>query len=344
MKHTNKHRILSAFIACPLLLSPVVSTSVFAAEEAAEISDDQVELTATFLSGEGGTFADGATSVVKEFTEHHPMDVASIPVITVKPGYTFLGWSVDGGNRYYSSATLARMILTGTHTIEAHYERASYNVTFAAGDHGTLTGETALTLPVGDVIGSVPGVRAEAGYTFAGWQLDGKLYSDEEVQAMEMPAQDLSFVAVFDPVTLSLTVDAGEHATFADGKTQVIVSDIAYGTALSDVTLPEPAASDGYTFKGWMLDGKPVDDLSDVTLTTDMTLTAVCEKAQEPEPEPKPEPKPEPESKPAAEEKKPVKTEKKESAVPTAANLSLATAAAAALTSLAGLVILKRRH
>lgn len=337
MKHTYKHRILSAFLACPLLLSPVSGTSVFAAESTV-VSDDPVELTATFLSGAGGTFADGSTSVVKEFTEHHPMGIDSIPAITTKPGYTFLGWSVDGSDRFYSSATLARMVLTGAHTIEAQYSRASYNVTFSAGDHGTLTGETALTLPVGDMVGSVPGVQADAGYTFAGWQLDGKLYSDEEVQAMEMPAQDLSFVAVFDPITLSLTVDAGEHATFAEGKTQIVLSDIAYGTVLSDVTLPEPVVSEGYVFKGWMLDGKQIDDLSSVSITTDMTLRAVCEKVEEPEPEPKPEPKP------APEEKKPVKTNKKVSAVPTAANLSLSTTAFTALTSLAGIVMLKRRR
>lgn len=103
-----------------------------------------------------------------------------------------------------------------------------------------------------------PGDPVRDGYRFAGWLLDGRPYDFSQ------------------PVTRNITLTAswtsiGSHA---------IVFDSAGGTFIPAQTIPdgqtgaEPdaPARTGYTFDGWLLDGRPYD--WDTPVTSDITLTA----------------------------------------------------------------------
>lgn len=323
MKFKNHYIILSALLAYGTLMTPA---PVFGEETIVLADEDDVELTATFKSGIGGTFTDGTNTVTVEYTEHRPLEAATIPNIKVRDGYTFRGWSVDGRG-LYTNSQLSRLVLTGAHEIEAQYARASFTVTFEAGEHGTLSEDSVKTILVDDPIGQTPVVTADPGYKFIGWKYEDRLYTAEEAAVLLVPASDITLTAVYEPVTLTVTVSAGDDGSFESGQ-DVILSDIAYGTALADLALPEPTAEEGYEFKGWDM------NVNDTVVKEDMTITALWEKKPvQPEPEKPVRPESKPEKKPST----------KPTTPNTAAETGIVPAMTAAMTSLAVLIWLHRK-
>lgn len=237
---------------------------------------------------------------------------------------------------------LVRMVLTGTHTITAVYKRASFTVTFEGGEHGVIEGQDVKTVPVDDPVGDAPAVKAEAGYTFIGWKYGETTYTPEEAASLIVPAENITLTAVYAPVTLTITVNAGEHGTFEEGQKETTLSDIPYGESLEKIDLPVPTAEKGYKFSGWDLDlSNPV--------TENLTVTALWEKVTEPEkpetpetPEKPAEPeKPAKPEKPAEKPAKPATPSKTPQAAAFAAVLPLV---GASLASLSGVILLKRRQ
>ena len=118
-----------------------------------------------------------------------------------------------------------------------------------------------------------PGTPTRDGYAFTGWLLDGEPYD------FATPVTgDVTLVAGWEetpdptPVMHTVTLDAGNgsqpvRVTVVDGE---------------PVGRPADPTRDGYTFKGWTLDGQPYDFAQPVT--GNLTLTAVWEENKTPTP------------------------------------------------------------
>ena len=186
------------------------------------------------------------------------------PADPTRDGYTFKGWTLDG--EPYAFATP----VTGDMTLEAAWEKLSeYTVTF-----DTQGGESipAQTVTDGGYALEPPHPTRD-GYTFIGWRLDGEPYD------FSTPVTgNITLVAVWEettaptPVTHKVTVKPNNGGITG-------VYEVEDGKPF---TQPSTPTRDGYTFKGWMLDGKPYDFSQPVT--GDITLEAQWEKNETPAP------------------------------------------------------------
>jgi hypothetical protein len=135
------------------------------------------------------------------------------PEMPEKTGYSFV-W------KEYPATVPAEGIV-----VEGSYTQTVFRLTF------TVEGEEHLSLEMscGDAI-EMPPAPEKVGYTFSGWE------GVPEV----MPAEDLTFDAVYQLNSYRLTVIAGGE-TLEDRS-------VPYGEA---IVLPEAAVREGYTFDGW---------------------------------------------------------------------------------------------
>ncbi|ARN55738.1 InlB B-repeat-containing protein [Sedimentisphaera salicampi] len=194
-------------------------------------------LTVTFNSGENGSISSGDA----EQTVPYAGD-AEAPEITPSEGYEFTGWSGSFDN------------VTEDITITAQYELKSYNVTFAAGENGTITsGDTQQTVSHGGSA-AAPAVEADEGYSFAGWS-----------EAFDNITSDLTVTAQYEINTFLVEFNSGAHGEISAGDAEQVVD---YG---SGAEAPEISPYQGWLFAGW--DG----DFSEVM--SDLVIGAIYEPA-----------------------------------------------------------------
>lgn len=160
---------------------------------------------------------------------------------TAEYTYTFAGWSatkggdvldplppVDGPEAYYAIFTA---------------EKQEYEVTYDAGEHGTLEGDTGETVKYGENPTTAPAVKPADGYTFTGWS-NGTTTSDK---LTDFEIEDTTtLTAQYEAVSYKITLDPAGGAV-ADGKTN-----IDYTIESTDM-LPA-ATKTGYAFNGWKLE------------------------------------------------------------------------------------------
>ncbi len=120
-----------------------------------------------------------------------------------------------------------------------------YNVSFSAGNNGSLSGTTSFTVEEGatwaDI--AVPTPVANAGYKFTGW-------TPALPDSGDAITGDVTYTAnfAFDGTQWStITFQAGSNGSLS-GTTSVTVLN---GTSWSSVTVPTPVANSGYSFIGW---------------------------------------------------------------------------------------------
>ncbi|SHE69793.1 InlB B-repeat-containing protein [Alkalibacter saccharofermentans] len=196
------------------------------------------EYTVTFDPGENGALENEglATQVISHGSG------ASDPGVVANEGYTFTGWDGSFDN------------ITGEMTITAQYSLNEYTVTFDPGENGALENEELATQLISHGSGaSDPGVVANEGYTFTGW--DG---------SFDNITGEMTITAQYSLNEYTVTFDPGENGALENEglATQVI----SHGSGASD---PGVVANDGYTFTGW-------DGTFD-NITGNLTLTAVYE-------------------------------------------------------------------
>ena len=156
--------------------------------------------------------ADGATVAEIPFT--YGQKSITLPDVPKKEGYTGA----------WPTYTLGAENLT----ITAIYTLNTYKATYYV-DEMVLS---AMDATFGAAV-PVPRSPEKAGYTFTGW-------TPEIPEAM--PAEDLTFYAVFEPITY--------YATFmADGKQ--VGEKISFNVEDESITPPDAPVKDGYTFTGW---------------------------------------------------------------------------------------------
>jgi len=135
------------------------------------------------------------------------------------------------------------------------------------------SGIAALEAPSGSVI-EQPDAPTKEGYVFVGWMLGDELY-DFSKGVQENITLKAGWKAV-EPDKVYYTV-----TFFTDGGSTIANQVVEQGkTAIAPSENP---VRDGYTFKGWQLDG--VDYNFSSLVNSDITITALWEKDEEEEPE-----------------------------------------------------------
>ena len=113
--------------------------------------------------------------------------VATLPEEPTKEGYNFVGWAC--GNDAYDFAA----VVTGDVTITAVWQIKVYMVTFDV-DGGEFEGQTTVFVKYGE-FAVVPTAPTKAGYTFAGWTLNGESYDFETIVN-----EDITLVASWEEI------------------------------------------------------------------------------------------------------------------------------------------------
>ena len=188
-------------------------------------------------------------------------DKATEPAAPTRDGYTFKGWW--NGDTAYDFA----QPVTGDLTLTARWERDAPVMHTVTLDAGNGSQPVRVTVVDGEPVGR-PSDPTREGYVFKGWMFDG---------------QPFDFTT---PVTGDITLTAqweklAEYTVTFDtqGGTPVASQTV---TENGTVTRPSDPTRDGYTFKGWTLDGQPYDFGTPVA--GNLTLTAVWEENKTPQP------------------------------------------------------------
>ena len=192
--------------------------------------------------------ADGTDPTVITVEDGNP---AVRPEDPVRDGYVFLGWTLDGRAYDFSAP------VTGDLTLTAEWEKTKPATHVVRFDTAGGTAVPAQTVTDGSKA-IRPADPTRKGYKFAGWTFDGQPYDfTTPVTA------DLTITAEWVPLPVERTVlfDTGDGSK----PTSTTVKD---GTT---VDRPKDPIRKGWTFDGWLLDGKAYDFTQPVT--GDITLT-----------------------------------------------------------------------
>ncbi|MBR5490624.1 MAG: InlB B-repeat-containing protein [Oscillospiraceae bacterium] len=186
-----------------------------------------------------------------------------LPNVT-SAGFIFTGW--DDGNKIYSAGD--KFIINSTVTLVAHWKAATPEmvaITFNGGG-GVIANDPSGEYKVGTEL--VLPTATREGYTFKGWN-DGKNILDAGISFVV--GESITFEAVWEKlpeekVNLTLNPNGGTVKKNPSGE---------YAPG-SEVILPA-AEREGFVFKGWN-DGTNVHVAGTaITLTSDVSMTAVWE-------------------------------------------------------------------
>ena len=209
------------------------------------------------------TFDTGDGTPVDPQTVNHG-EQAIDPGTPTRDGYAFTGWLLDGEPYDFTTP------VTGDVTLVAGWKETpdptpvTHTVTLDAGN-----GSQPVRVMVvdGEPVGR-PADPTRDGYAFKGWTLDGQPYD-----FAQPVTGDITLTAQWQkPAEYTVTFDT-------QGGTPVASQTV---TENGTVTRPADPTRDGYTFKGWTLDGQPYDFGTPVT--GNLTLTAVWEENTPPAP------------------------------------------------------------
>lgn len=186
--------------------------------------------------------------IVSEEKPTYTVEDVALPTIE-KEGYIFDGWSLNG--KIVEDLTGVE----GDIKLVAKFTATKCNITLvydSTDETKTTTTEydydTELKLPT----------TSKVGYNFLGWKLNDKLLTNNNV----VVKGDATYVAAFsDPIEYNIAYELNGGTLSTDKRVYTV----------EDYTLPT-CEKEGYTFKGWTLNGKAVEDLKG--LTGDVKLVA----------------------------------------------------------------------
>ena len=233
----------------------------------------------TYDVGEGATVKEGAVKYYIDPKAEVRFDAVPAPVLEPKTGYVFSGWSIAADTVLTEDTVAVAQYNTFDDIIpvDATTERPEgyVEVTFAAGEHGTLSGVTAYYVnpEAGKTVADLeaPRVKPAIGYIFKGWDIAETTAIDKDLTV----TAEYEALAAIIPVEegterpdgyVQVTFAAGEHGTLS-GVTEYYVNPEAAKT-FADLTAPQVEPATGYIFKGW--------DVADATVI-DKDLVATAE-------------------------------------------------------------------
>lgn len=117
-----------------------------------------------------------------------------LPTPIANPGYVFSHWEKNG----QLVANLKNEIVTSNMTYQAIFKKVSptvvYHVTFEAGEHGSLSGDTTVTVKRGETVATLPKPVADPGYVFDHWEQDGHTIAQPKAERV---TGNLTYQAIF---------------------------------------------------------------------------------------------------------------------------------------------------
>jgi len=217
-------------------------------------------------------------------TKQNTFDVESLQVDLpnvepVRNGYTFAGYKFKDDVAATSvGATTVTFDKAEAKTLTAQWTGQTRTINYGW-DGGTVkdgkTAKTSDTYTVGAASNPTALPNGEdyekAGYTFAGWTLDGKdvTFADLKLDDSET-ASTINLVAKWNPVTYTVSYKGIEGAEFekVDGKDYVLPT--SYKHTEREVTLQNPKDTTQKTFAGWTI---KIGEAEASTATTSAKLT-----------------------------------------------------------------------
>lgn len=162
-------------------------------------------------------------------------------------GHYAIGWQI-GGSTYISTFVAGDLGDDGDQiTATAIYGIESYTISFTGSFNENLESITAnynqnISLPT----------PTRDGYTFAGWQIGGSLYTGSyQVADLGNNNENVAFTATWQGNEITLSFDYGDGVV-QSGKIDSI--SITVGDIINSGDLPSPVYAEPYTFEGWYLD------------------------------------------------------------------------------------------
>ena len=213
----------------------------------------EFELNEYVLSYSAGT--GGSITGETEQTVSHGSDGSTVTAVA-DTGYTFVQWT-DG----VTTAERTDTDIQGDLSVTAEFELIQYNLSYIAGEGGSITGEAEQTVNHGEDGGTVTAV-ADAGYTFSQWS-DGVTTAERTDTGVD---GDLSVTAEFELNEYTLEYTAGEGGSISGPASQTV----AHGEDGTSVTA-EPDA--GYVFDRWN-DGVTTAERTDSDVQGDLSVEA----------------------------------------------------------------------
>lgn len=176
----------------------------------------------------------------------------NVPDVNRDQGYTFAGWSTDGGETLLTTNEVETAAVTQDTTYTAYYRIAWFSVRFFEADGVTQIGDTQrVNWNTAATLETAPEI---VGTTFDGWNLTGD--NNGEVDSLNNVRENIDAVSRYSDIIYVVT--------FVDPDGTVIGTDAAvYGGA---ATAPTETEKDGFKFLGW--------DKEFNNITKDITVTA----------------------------------------------------------------------
>lgn len=216
--------------------------------------------TMTFNAGEG---SGSMSNIVKYEDESFVLPACTF---TAPENYEFSHWLVGGVEKQPGDEIAA----TSNYDVVAVYSRIKVTVTFSSGEgsgadiHMENVGMgTSITLPACTF-------TAPEGYRFSGWKMAGNTY---DAGASVQINGSVTFTAQYELIpTHTVTFAAGEHGT---GSMDPVVKQEGSSYVLPESTF---TPSEGYVFKCWSVGGVEKNPGDSITITTDVTITAIYQR------------------------------------------------------------------
>jgi hypothetical protein len=231
------------------------SWSSFTEDHAIHVDCEAITVTVNYIAAEHGTITGTATQNITYDTEGGTQ-VTAVP----DEGYVFVEWS-DGR----TIATRSDRDLLEDADLTATFALApdtSVTLTYTAGDHGSLEGDTEQEVTIG-LSGTPVEAIPDAGYSFEKWDDDAVANPRIEVAVSVDVTVEASFIL---GVYHTLAYTAGANGSIT-GDTSQTVEDGKDGTVVKAV------ADSGYRFNGWS-DGGVTAQRCEFVVEDDLSVTA----------------------------------------------------------------------
>lgn len=128
-----------------------------------------VEYDITFANGDHGT----VSKTTVKTTNGGYITVAMLPTVTADAGWRHTGWTMDGAAVTFPKTFTSAKTITAVYEEVGNVDEQEYDITFANGDHGTVSATKVTTVDGVITEAMLPTVTAEDGWKHTGWEIDG---------------------------------------------------------------------------------------------------------------------------------------------------------------------------